>query len=163
MKYVKTAAFLLVLLLLQTTFFKIMFGTMAPNLLLAAAICFAIRENDYIHSAVFGLCCGVLLDYTSGALFGVATLLCTICCALITMLGPHMFKAKFAANLLLLFVTAMIYEFFYYVFCYGLWEQSNYWQVLFTSVLPSAVFGTAAGLLMMPVMRHIAASFAGPN
>ncbi len=163
MKYVKTALLLLVLLILQTTFFKILFGAMAPNLLLAAAICFAIRENDYLHSAVFGICCGVLLDYTSGALFGVATLLCAVCCALITMLGPHMFKAKFAANLLLLLITSIVYEFFYYVLCYGLWQQSNYWQVLFTAVLPSAVFGAAAGILMMPAVRRIADDFVLPN
>ncbi len=163
MKYVKTAALLLVLLLLQTTFFKILFRQAAPNLLLAAAVCFAIRENNYLHSAVFGIVCGVLLDYTSGALFGVATLLCTLCCALITMISPHVFKAKFAASLLFLFFTALVYEFFYYVLCYGLWQQSNYWQVLISWVLPSAVLGAVAGCLMMPALRRIADLFASQN
>lgn len=163
MKYLKTAVLLFVLLLLQTTFFKILFGQISPNLLLAAAVCFAIRENNYLHSAVFGIVCGVLLDYTSGALFGVATLLCALCCALITMISPHVFKAKFAASLLFLFLTALVYEFFYYILCYGLWQQSNYWQVVFTSVLPSALFGAAAGCLIMPAVRHIADQFASQN
>ena len=159
MKYVKTAFLLLVLLLLQTTIFKITLGDLAPNLILAAAVCFAIRENNYLHSAVFGVVCGVLLDYTSGALFGVATLLCCVCCAIITMVGPHVFKAKFAATVLFLFLTSLMYEFFFYVLCYGLWQQSDYWSVLISSVLPSALLCALCGALLMPVMRKIAAEF----
>ena len=163
MKYFKSAVLLLGLLLLQTTFLKIWFGQTAPNLLLAAAVCFAVRENNYLHSAAFGIVCGILLDYTSGALFGVATLLCAVCCALITMISPHVFKAKFAATLLFLLFTAVIYEFFYYILCYGLWQQSDYWQVLLGSVLPSALLTVLAGLLMMPTVRGIADAFINQN
>ncbi len=163
MKYIKTAVLLLVLLLLQTTFMKNWFGQTAPNLILATAVCFAVRENDYLHSAIFGIVCGILLDYTSGALFGVATLLCTVCCALITMISPHVFKAKFAATVLFLFVTALAYEFFYYILCFGLWQQSDYWQVLLDCVLPSAAYCAVAGSLLMPMVRKLADAFVNPN
>ncbi len=159
MKYVKSAVLLLGLLLLQTTILKFTLGDFAPNLILAAAVCFGIRENNYLHSAIFGAVCGILLDYTSGSLFGVATLLCCVCSALITMVGPRVFKAKFAATLLFLLLTSLVYEFFYYVLCYGLWQQSDYWQVLITSVLPSAILCAVSGVLLMPAMRHIAEQF----
>ena len=159
MKYIKTAVLFVLLLLLQTTFCKMFLGHTAPNLLLCAAICYALRENDFLHSAYFGIVCGVLLDYTSGNLFGVATLLCTALSATVTLISPQVFKAKLAACVLFLFVGSLVYEFLYYVLCYGLWHHAAYWKVLLGNVLPSAIYSVIGGVLMMPWVRRIAADF----
>lgn len=156
MKYVKYAVVILICILLQTTLFHTLFESIpAANAVFCAAVCYALFDRRWFSSCMMGLACGVVLDFSSGALFGISSLLCMGACALCAVLVVHFNKAGKFINYIFVFGFSLLYELVYYVLCFAIWGEGSFFTALFKTAIPTALLNTLLSLILVPLMRKL--------
>lgn len=155
MRYVKTSVIVLILYIFQETLLSEFkpFGVV-PNLVAVAVFCFSLSESEWFLAGIFGALCGILLDAASGAVFGLNALLCMGFAILCCVLSVKFFKGKFMVCLLFAFCMSFLYETFFYVFGFALWNNTDVIVCFLYKIVPVTLLNTfAAAILYIPVKK----------
>lgn len=140
----------------QTTFMhSLKIHNAIPNLLVVLVICFSLMELNELVSAVFGLVCGILLDVSGGRVFGVNSLLCMSLAYVCTMVSEKLFKGKFWVSILFVFITSMVYEFLYYLLCFGIWIDAHIFHPALFSIIPTTLYNVCVAVLLFFLIKRL--------
>lgn len=156
LRYVLTICFVLLLAVLQTTVLHAaeLFGVI-PNLLLSAVVCYSLTKGDY-KAHVFGIGCGLLLDFFGGRVVGMNTLLCFYVSLVCVLLYGGLFNNNVFVAMLFVLLLSVPYEFFIYFFSLFIWGQGDIVYALLCKIVPCAVYNALTTFLVYPFTRALA-------
>ncbi len=157
MRYVKICGITFLLYILQTTLFskyKIFF--VVPNFVTVMLFCHSLLETQWFKAAFFGIFCGLLLDASSGAVFGINCILCMTFAILCCLSSVRFFKGKFLVCILFSLVMSMIYESLFALFGFIIWNGGDFaWHFVY-KILPVTLLNmVVAGILYAPIRKIV--------
>ncbi|MBQ3553918.1 MAG: rod shape-determining protein MreD [Clostridia bacterium] len=163
MRYVLTGVVVFLLALFQTTLihsFKL-FGVI-PNLLLSSVVCYSLicGENK---AMVFGIACGLILDFYGARAVGINTLLCMLTALGCILLHDGLFSNNAFVAMLFVAVISVIYDLIIFFFYFVLWGQTDVLYALFRIILPGAIYSGLVTIFIYPLMRAVALEWAAPG
>ena len=156
LRYVLTIGFVFLLTVIQTTILQAaeLFGVI-PNLLLSAVICYSLTKGDY-KAIVFGLGCGLVLDFFGGRTVGINTLLCLYTALVCILLHDGLFNNNAFVAMLFVLLLSVPYEFLIYFFNLFIWGQTDIVYALLHKVLPGSLYSALVTFLVYPFTRALA-------
>lgn len=155
MKILRLGIITFIAFLAQTTFLKYfsVYGII-PNLMAVFAICYSLTETDFTKAAVYGLLCGIMLDFSAETIFGLHALLCMFSSIACVLASKKFFKGKMPVSILLVFVISFAYEILYCVMSFALHENIDKINAVFGTALPEAVYNAAVSFFVLLIMKH---------
>lgn len=155
-RYAVTVLVVFLLTVIQTTLLRSaeIFGVI-PNLLLSAVICYSLVKGEP-KAIVFGLICGMLLDFFGGRNVGMNTLLCLYASLICVLLHDGLFNNNTFVAMLFVFLMTIGYELIIYFFNIFIWKQQGFLYAFFLRVLPQAAYNAVATIFMYPLTRWLA-------
>ncbi len=155
-RYALMVVFIFVLTVIQTTVLHSaeVFGVI-PNLLFSCVVCYSLIKGDP-KAIVFGIVCGLLLDFFGGRTVGINTLLCMYTALLCVMLHGGLFNNNALVAMLFVFVISVAYETIIYFFNIFIWGYRGIWHAFIYKVLPSSVYTALTALIIYPIIRILA-------
>ena len=132
-------------------------GGVIPNLLLLVVVTIALTTGSN-EGATAGFVAGLAFDLLGTGPLGAMALVLTIAGYVAGTLHTAMFAEGWLLPLTVLAMTAFVSEVSYAVLLDVLGADLPFWRVLFTKMLPGAVYNTALALLVFPwlarFLRH---------
>lgn len=126
-----------------------------PNLLMSLAVCYALVGRRLSYAAIYGAACGLLLDISCRNVFGLHILMCLYISLLTAYVSGKFFKGKFITSVAFVAAASFLYEFAYYVLCFGMWGVGSAASALVSVVLPVTGLNTLVCAVLFFVMRHV--------
>ncbi len=156
LRYALTVFFVLLLTVLQTTVLHAakIFGVI-PNLLLSAVVCYSLTKGDY-KAIVFGIGCGLIMDFFGGRTVGMNTLLCLYVSLVCVLLYGGLFNNNAFVAMLFVLLLSIPYEFLIYFFSLFIWGKTDIVYALLHKILPCAVYNALITFLVYPFTRALA-------
>lgn len=160
MRYALTIVFVFFLTVIQTTLIRsVEIFNVIPNLLLVAVICYSLCKGD-LKALVFGVVCGLVLDFTGGRVVGVNTLLCTYAAFLCYLLHGGLFNNNVFVAAVFVLIISFVYEFLFYMMQFFIWGETDIAFALLHKILPGALYNAVAAVPVYPIMRRLSESTA---
>ena len=155
-RYALMVVFIFVLTVIQTTVLHSaeVFGVI-PNLLLSCVVCYSLIKGDP-KAIVFGIVCGLVLDFFGGRTVGINTLLCMYTALLCVLLHGGLFNNNALVAMLFVFVISLLYELLIYFFNIFIWGYRGIWYALVYKILFGSVYTALTALLIYPVLKLLA-------
>ena len=155
-RYAVTVLVVFLFTVIQTTLLHAVeiFGII-PNLLLSTVICYSLVKGEP-KAIIFGLICGMLLDFFGGRTVGMNTLLCLYTSLICVLLHSGLFNNNTFVAMLFVFVLTIPYELIVYFFNLFIWRQQGFLFALFLRVLPQAVYNALVTIFIYPLTRWLA-------
>lgn len=156
MKKVIATIFLIVIcFLLQTTLFQeIQLANVAPNLLLIITISFG-YTNGREYGMLTGFFCGLLTDMVFGSVIGVCAGIFMILGYLVGYANKFYYSEDFAAPLILMAISDLIYGFLYYLFMFLLRGRLNFIYYLRRIIVPEIVYTVLVGVVLYKLIHWL--------
>ncbi len=155
-RYALLVVFVFLLTVLQTTILRAVeiFGVI-PNLLFSAVVCYSLTKGDW-KALVFGIVCGMILDFFGGRAVGMNTLLCMYTALVCILLHGGLFNNNAFVAMIFVFLLSIAYEFFIYFFSLLIWGQTDILYALLFKILPGSVYTALVTLFIYPFARALA-------
>lgn len=129
-----------------------------PLLLIPAAICISVNENE-LTAACTGVLCGLLTDIACDRLFGYNAIILVICCTAVSWLFSNILRRSMINVFILTAVAVFAQGFTDYLLYYLIWS-SNDVSVIYTDIiLPSCIMTSVSSLLLYPFVRAVRHKF----
>ena len=142
-KFIYYFLWILGLSVIQSTLLQhISIFNVMPNLLVIFVIIAAIMSGSSLESAIVGVISGFLLDFMIGRTIGVNMLLLMYIGVFTGLLFKRILTRKYFGILATVFVTSLIYCFFYYVMNFTMWGQGNLLYAFTWVMLVETVYNT---------------------
>lgn len=155
LRYILTGIFVFLLTVVQTTILRgIEIMGLVPNLLVVAVICYSLLK-DTRPGLVFGIVCGLLLDFIGGRLVGVNTLLCLYIAYLCGLTSDRLFNNNVFVAVLFVVVMSLLYELVFYILNYTLWGNTDFVYALFAKIIPASVYNGLMTFIIYPIIYRL--------
>lgn len=145
--------FLLLYVLQTTPGFLAVFGV-KPNLLLAAAVCLAMFEGEFV-GGLYGAMAGILLDLSALGYFGFHSILMLVFCVMIGLAVIYLLRLTCLNALLLTGGVMLVVELLHYYFYYAMWGYQEVWLILVEDLLPGVLYTVLITPLCFWLLRRL--------
>lgn len=153
-KYAGYALLMVLLYVMQTTpRFLDVFGV-KPNLVIPAAVCIAMLENEFI-GGFYGALAGALCDLGGFTIFGFNAIILLAGCVLIGLLVIYMLRVSMPNFIGLLTGLLLTRGLLDYLLSYVMWGYENVWMVLAYDIVPGIIYTAAVSPLIFYLYRRI--------
>jgi len=156
MRYIAYVMVFFGLYLLQSTPGLLAVFGIKPNLLLAAAVCFAMVEGEFV-GGLYGALAGALIDLANDGIFGFHALLLCVLCTLVGLGVIYLLQLSSGNALLLTAAVLLLCELLHYYFRYSIWNYDGSWRILLEDTLPGCLYTLILTPLLFYGIRHLCA------
>lgn len=150
----------LLLYVLQTSVPLFEVFSVKPILLVPAAICLAIQENE-LAGGILGAFAGLLCDMASGELFGFNAVILLICCVGGSLVVQYLMKPNLFTAMVLGAGTLLIRGMLDYLFFYAMWNYEGSSHILVRYILPTVLYSLLVLPLFYLLFKKLKRSFDG--
>ena len=130
-----------------------------PLLLIPAALCISVNEDELI-SACTGVLCGLLTDISCGRLLGYNAVFLVAACVFSSLLFVNLLRR----NIINVFIVTSVIVFLHggldYFLYYVIWSSDeNTSLIYYDIILPSCIMTSVSTLLLYPLIRAVRYKF----
>lgn len=150
----------LLIYVFQTSVSLIEVFSIKPMLLVPAAVCLAIHENEFA-GGIMGVFAGLLCDLGGGELFGFNALILLVCCVASSMVVQYLMKPNLFTALVLGAGTLLIRGMLDYLFFYVMWNYEGSTHILVRYILPTILYSLIVLPLFYLLFKKLKKSFDG--
>jgi rod shape-determining protein MreD len=123
-----------------------------PMPVIALAVCIAMAEGEFA-GGLYGVFCGLLLDFGAFTLFGINSVLMLICGVATGLLTIYLVRDGLRSAFLLTLAAAALVGVAGYFFLYGMWNLEGAVRIFFNRTVPM-IFYTS--LCAIPIYKGLA-------
>lgn len=129
-----------------------------PLLFIPLCICICMNEGEYT-AAVLGGVCGLLLDFSTGKVFGYSSLFMIMFCVAAVLLYKHYLIKNIMNTILMTALFTAAYEICDYFFYYVMWNYEGTEYVFSKKCVPCIFYTTIASVFIWFIIKPIVKRF----
>lgn len=154
LKWILYYLLLILFFSLQTAPYAFEFFSIKPVFILPLAVIISMFE-DIMPSSIFSVITGLLLDISSGTLFGFNGVLLLVICVFTNLFFVFFLHQKLLNELIFTTVSVFFQSGLNFFFCYILWEYENTGFIFLRYTLPTTVYTIAVSVPIYLIIKKI--------
>lgn len=155
MRYTVKALFLILILVIQSTWVQYIsiFGV-TPNLIIAAVVAIAL-SSEPVEAAVLAAGTGIVFDLIFGRVFGISTLLYMYIALLSRGMLEYMYEKTLISSMLITFLAAFLYQSINFFLSFIIWGEGGFLFLLFRLIFPCAAYTACLQIIIYAVVEKL--------